>query len=123
MKKNTEQIGTLFDPQPSELSGNIHCLTDPNEIVIGYVEITQEQAKRIFIYNNQVNGWNYQAGCLQIIVDNNLDSIAKYGRDRFPTVPFALSPLGSILQFYAANNETCVDCTIRGTNQKPAFWP
>ncbi|HKB42785.1 MAG TPA: DUF4249 domain-containing protein, partial [Chitinophagaceae bacterium] len=123
MKKNTEQIGTLFDPQPSELSGNIHCLTDPNEIVIGYVEITQEQTKRIFIYNNQVNGWNYQTGCFQIIVDNNLDSIAKYARDRFPTVPFALSPLGSILQFYAADNENCVDCTIRGTNQKPFFWP
>ena len=49
MKKNTEQTGSLFDPQPSQLSGNIHCLTDPNETVIGYVEITQEQTQRIFI--------------------------------------------------------------------------
>ena len=40
MKKNTEQTGSLFDPQPSQLSGNIHCLTDPNETVIGYVEIS-----------------------------------------------------------------------------------
>jgi hypothetical protein len=123
MKKNTEQVGTLFDPQPSELSGNIHCLTDPNEIVIGYVEISQEQTKRIFIYNNQVSGWNYQSGCYQTIIDNKLDSIAKYGRDLYPTVPFAISPLGDILQFYVTYNEDCVDCTIRGINQKPFFWP
>ena len=123
MKKNTEQVGTLFDPQPSELSGNIHCLTDPNEIVIGYVGITQEQTKRIFIYNNQVNGWNYQTGCFQTIIDNKLDSIAKYGRDLYPTYPFALDALGTILQFYATYTENCVDCTVHGTNQKPAFWP
>ena len=123
MKKNTEQLGTIFDPQPSEISGNIHCLTDPAEIVIGFIEITQEQVKRIFIYNSQVPGWGYDPGCAQRIIDNNLDSIAKYGSDLYPTLPLSTDPFGGILKFYATNNKNCMNCTFRGVSQKPAFWP
>ena len=123
MKKNTEQVGTLFDAQPSELSGNIHCLTDPDETVIGFVEITQEQTKRIFISNSQVGGWNYNAGCFQIEIDNNLDSINKYGRDLIPTTASKIGPMGDIVAFYATFSDECIDCTLHRTNKRPAFWP
>ncbi|MEP6845469.1 MAG: DUF4249 domain-containing protein, partial [Panacibacter sp.] len=33
LKKNTEQLGSIFDAQPSELKGNIQCITNPSEIV------------------------------------------------------------------------------------------
>ena len=121
MKKNTEQLGSLFDAQPSELSGNIHCLTDPNEIVVGYVEITEEQIKRIFIDNSQVPHWNYDPGCYTIEIDNNADSIAKYGYNVVPTVPAQVTIFG-IVSFYASPLK-CVDCTLRGIHQKPYFWP
>jgi hypothetical protein len=123
MKKNTEQTGSLFDAQPSQLSGNIHCLTDPNEFVIGYVEITQEQTQRIFIYSSQVSGWKYDPGCYQYEVDNNLDSIALHGSELTPTGPSALDAMGGILKFYGAADVRCVDCTIGRTNKKPPFWP
>jgi hypothetical protein len=121
MKKNTEQVGSIFDAQPSQLSGNIHCLTDPNEIVIGYIGVTQEQVKRIFIYNSQVPGWNYDPGCVQVLIDNNLDSIAKHGYDLTPTLPAKISFYG-IISFYASTLP-CVDCTLRGKHQRPSFWP
>jgi Domain of unknown function (DUF4249) len=121
MKKNTEQLGSLFDAQPSELSGNIHCLTDPSEIVIGYLEITEEQIKRIFIDNSQVPDWNYDPGCYTIEIDNQPDSIAKYGYNVVPTVPAKVGPF-SIISFYASPLK-CVDCTLRGVHQKPYFWP
>jgi hypothetical protein len=123
MKKNTEQLGTIFDPQPSEISGNIHCVTDPAEIVIGFIEITQEQVKRIFISNSQVPGWGYDPGCAQRLIDNDLDSIAKYGSDLYPTTPASLSPFGGILKFLATNDRNCMNCTFRGVSQKPDFWP
>ena len=123
MKKNTEQTGSLFDPQPSQLSGNIHCLTDPNETVIGYVEITQEQTQRIFISHSQVSDWKYDPGCSNYEIDNNLDSIAKYASDLTPMYPTALDALGNILKFNAASDVKCVDCRIGRTNQKPSFWP
>ena len=123
MKKNTEQLGTIFDPQPSEISGNIHCLADPGEVVIGFIEVTQEQVKRIFISNSQVPGWNYDPGCVETIIDNNLDSIAKHGSDLYPTLPSGLDPFGGIVKFHATPDKNCMNCTFRGVSQKPAFWP
>lgn len=120
MKKNTEQLGTMFDPQPSEISGNIHCLNNPNERAIGYVEITQEQIKRAFIYNSQVPGWNYDPNCFQIEVD--VGSISKY-YDLYPTTPLQTGAFGSVKTFFATNDKNCMDCTVRGVNQKPSFWP
>src|SRR5215469_11099559 len=93
MKRNTEQLGTLFDAQPSETSGNIHCLTVPGETVIGYVEVSQEQVKRIFIANSQVPGWNLQSGCFETAIANNSDSIAKYGGGLMPVSVDSLDPL------------------------------
>jgi hypothetical protein len=123
MKKNTEALGTLFDPQPSQLNGNIHCLSDPNEIVIGYIEVSQEQTKRLFIDNNQVNGWNYQVNCDQIEIANDLATINHKAPDLTPTIPTALSPLGGIISFDVATDIHCVYCTLSGTNQKPSYWP
>ncbi|TMI79359.1 MAG: DUF4249 domain-containing protein, partial [Bacteroidetes bacterium] len=123
IKKNTEQVGTLFDPQPSQISGNFKCLTDPNESVIGFVEVTEEQTKRIFIYNNQVPGWGYGTACIQAVINNNLDAMNKDGGDLYPTVPLTLGPFGEVVTFYAANMQSCMDCTTRGVNRKPAFWP
>ncbi len=121
MKKNTEQLGTIFDPQPSEISGNIHCLTDSNETVIGHVEISQEQVKRIFISNSQVAGWNYDPGCHFIEIDNNPGNIGEH-IGLMPTFAAKTDPLGRIISFYASTPQ-CVDCTLRGVHQKPDFWP
>lgn len=123
MKKNTEQLGSIFDAQPTELKGNIHCTTDPNEIVVGYIDVSQERRKRIFISNAEVPGWNYNSGCSQIIIENNPDSIRIKGQGLFPTVPKQLNPLGGIDSFYASEIK-CVDCTYEDrTNVKPSFWP
>jgi len=123
MKKNTEQLGTIFDPQPSEISGNMHCLTDPNELVVGFIEVTQEQVKRIFIYNSQVPGWGYLPDCAQAIIDNNLDSIKRHASDLYPTLPFSTNAFGAIVKFYATPDKNCMDCTFRGVHQRPDFWP
>lgn len=122
LRKNTEQLGSIFDAQPSELRGNIQCTTNPDEIVIGFIDVTEEQSKRIFIYNNQLDKWGYSQGCSNVRIDNNPDSIAKYSGGVMPTIPNKLGPFNSIIDFYAAD-PYCVDCTLRGTNVRPSFWP
>jgi hypothetical protein len=41
LKKNTEQLGSIFDAQPSDNMGNIRCVTYPSEIVIGFIEVSE----------------------------------------------------------------------------------
>ncbi len=49
LKNNTEQLGSIFDAQPSETGGNLHCKTDPTEQVIGFIGCSSQTQKRIFI--------------------------------------------------------------------------
>jgi len=122
MKRNTEANGSIFDAQPSELIGNIHSVSNPNEPVIGFINVSQVHTKRIFISNSEVPGWNYTESCQSVKIDNKSDSIKAYGIGLLPTFTAETSPLGGIVSFYAAQ-PICVDCTLRGTNIKPSFWP
>lgn len=121
MKKNTEGTGTLFDAQPSELMGNIHAKNDPNEVVVGFVEVSDMQEKRIFIRPNELINWGYRQPCAETKIPNNLDSIRNYSY-LTPTNVAELSPSGGIA-FYFASDMTCVICTLTGVHLKPSFWP
>jgi len=122
MKKNTESTGSIFDAQPSELKGNIHCVTDSSEPVIGYFNICPVQEKRIFINNSDVSSWGYQSGCTSVDIKNISDTIIAQGLGLMPSVVVEINPFGGIAIFSAADPQ-CIDCTLRGSNIKPAYWP
>ena len=50
LKKNTEQIGSIFDPQPSALIGNIHCITAPSELVLGFISASTIARKQLNLF-------------------------------------------------------------------------
>jgi len=122
IKKNTEQVGSIFDAQPSELQGNIHCITNPAEIVVDYVDISEEKERRTFISNDQLPEWNFTVDCPVTIINNDLSSIREDGVSLMPTNPNRIDIGGNIIDF-RASYPFCVDCTTRGTNVRPAFWP
>jgi Domain of unknown function (DUF4249) len=122
MKKNTESVGSVFDPQPSELNGNIHCTSNPALPVIGFFNICAIQQKRIFIKNSELPQWGYRQPCMEQVFVNNPDSIKAQTGGLLPTRPDKIVGTGTIVTFYAAPSE-CVDCTLSGTNMKPFFWP
>ncbi|MEO8173962.1 MAG: DUF4249 family protein [Sediminibacterium sp.] len=117
IKKNTEQLGSIFDAQPSDLAGNIHATSDPAEVVVGYLDATQEQSKRIFIRNSQLPGWNYKRKCPDEVTlpTSNRDTFKGYATDYYP---IGLSSTSAILA-----GRKCVVCTVSGSNVKPSYWP
>lgn len=132
MKKNSESLGSIFDAQPSEITGNIQCVTDPGEPVIGYIEFTSLEEKRFFISNNDLPDWEYDPDCQFLIAvglefpylnDPEVLKTLYIDHGYVPTIPFELA-MGSnyVISFYA-DKERCVDCTVRGYNTKPSFWP
>ena len=123
MKRNTEQLGSIFDAQPSEITGNIHCLTNPSEPVVGYIDVAYGQEKRYFISKSQVSDWKYQLMCFSKEIDNIPDSIANYSY-LYPVEATDFGPNPNIITKFYASSPQCVDCTTAGgTNKKPAFWP
>lgn len=119
MKKNTEQVGTLFDPQPSQLLSNIRAVKDPAEAVIGFVSAGTISEQRLFINRNQVEPWRYRRDCTERVIP--LDSLRFY----FPNevyIPLQEWYFFGRLAGYTSSLRTCVDCTTRGTNVRPAFW-
>lgn len=120
LRRNTEEIGTLFDPQPSQLPTNIHCLTDPVEAVVGFVEITDLQQDHIFITNEDVKPWVMPVACSKIVARNDRLELQITASANLPLSP--LTYLGPRIDKYEAAAKECVDCTLRGTNVKPAFW-
>jgi hypothetical protein len=120
MKKNTESIGTIFDPQPSELKGNIRCLTDPMEGVIGYLTASNISQKRIFISAIEAD-WDYSPYCPSIDVKNHPDSIASWVPSYLPYGARELQP--GVVDYYQMGPATCVDCTKRGGDlTMPSYW-
>lgn len=122
MKKNSEQLGSIFDPQPSSSGGNIRCITDPNELAIGYIYVSSVIEKRIFIDRSELTGWKYREYCELDTIPNIRDSLRFY---------FDVLKMGAMYEVYqgpmvigySASTKICMDCTLRGTNVKPDFWP
>lgn len=132
IKKNTEKLGSIFDAEPSQISGNIHNVTDATETVIGFMGVGTVQSKRIFITAEQLPSYwrpRYPYNCeLTAVLYRN-----KYGTNEVLQfllgVPPQLIPVSDINSNaslkpigYQSTSKECVDCTIRGFKRQPAFW-
>lgn len=145
MKNNTEQLGSFFDALPSQNPGNLHCLTNPSESVVGYITVGNVASKRIFIRSTQWPGWatltpeddncklefdynnpQHPIPCCYYNLngENQVDEFINFNKNNFssPFTPIdAIGPPGPIVGYHATTRE-CADCTLRGTNIRPTFW-
>jgi hypothetical protein len=125
LKKNTENLGSIFDAQPTQLTGNIHSVKNPGEVVIGFFSASSVQQKRIFITKYDVTNWHF--------VDSNREcGVVSIGHYPLPDPRFFVYDYpdpdyypyyfcGSSCLFIARRE--CVDCRVRGgTNPKPSYW-
>ena len=141
LKKNTEQLGSIFDAQPSQLIGNIHSSNNPAEPVIGYISVGSTSSTRLFVRKRQLPFWRtravypdcYSSIYLYIFKDpkygnvyNQVNQYINYNSPQFESHLYI--PYGAVQQpghpptgYYAAEPK-CVDCTLRGTNRTPNFW-
>jgi hypothetical protein len=47
VQKNSQSLGGLFDLQPAQIKGNLHCITNSANPVIGFISASTVQEKRI----------------------------------------------------------------------------
>lgn len=137
MQKNTEKLGSIFDVLPSQAQSNFHCITNPAELVVGYLSAGNTSSKRIFITAAQLPSTYstvYPSSC-------ELDTAYETPDPRIPTErPISLlipasspympvtglfippdNPFGGP-NAYTFSTKVCVDCTLRGRTAAPLFW-
>lgn len=128
MKKNTEQMGSVFDPQPSLIRGNIISVTDPKETVVGFVDCSIVSSSRIFITSEQAGNWKSSPDCQKKYVQNSLVDLRRELANDDIMVADALiadypnASGGEIILGYNLAYASCLDCRLRGNNIKPSFW-
>ena len=124
LKKNTEATGSIFDAQPSQTIGNIHNISNVGEIVVGYISAGTVKEKRFFISKENLPNWDtgQPYKCFQP------DTVKLANQHQFLFSSGNLIPITEILDdngrpiAHTYSSKECVDCRVRGTNKRPAFW-
>ncbi len=121
VRTNSENLGDLFAPIPSEMRGNIYNLADPDETVIGYVNVSMIAQKRIFV-DNEITGY-YVRNPYIPEEDWMIDLPPAEWRRYYVNKQYLPVSKGEGSIFYWAPKR-CVDCRLQGgTKNRPAYWP
>jgi hypothetical protein len=141
LRKNTEAVGTVNDPLPVQLTGNVHrtgtAITEP---VLGFVGAHTVQQKRLFVDRAALplpTNWAFDSPYTDCKLETEiLSDYAKLRPPIFLSVPQTMTfadpeyvpvylhvdPVTGALDGYYGSTRECVDCRARGTNTKPSFW-
>lgn len=124
LKKNTENLGTLFDPQPSQTIGNVFSKTNSDEQVLGYFSASTVQEERFTLWNRDLpedlSIGAFYPGCEADTVF--LVNLPSFNSNQYQLLDQVYSVFGILLGYrYAEIN--CSDCrTGDGTNEMPPYW-
>jgi len=123
LEKTTESLGGLFDPQPSQVPGNMHNLTDPGSPVLGYFSAGDATEKRFFLsflqLPDDLQRYPRPVGCQVDTICGScvrdLGETAIIGSEAYKNFVFV---------GYTVTNFECADCRSKGgVLEKPTFWP
>lgn len=128
VKKTTEEVGSLFGPQPANVEGNIRCITNPGEPVVGFFNVSTLTQKRIFINPaelpeewHKIRTRNFSGECYFVPTDTVLMADLLAEPERY----LLLNPIveAEIIGYTTHNSRACIDCRRGGgINVKPDYW-
>lgn len=117
----TENLGTLFDPQPSIIIGNIRNTSDETEVVLGYFDVASVTEERIFIRRSdfpELRAVTYFSYCTDTIVSEG--QIPDLIQENFDLVAETVNAAG--FPAYLMSTTPCIDCRLYGSLEKPEYW-
>ncbi len=114
LKQNNQESGGLFDKQPAQVIGNIKCITNPEQKVLGYFGVSDVSEKRLFL--GPVQDFDYERiFCIPQYTEGRLLRATRYYD----------WPIYLILTDTAmyTGEPYCFDCTLNGGSLNPPdFW-
>lgn len=127
LKKNSQSTGSIFDPQPSKITGNFVNLNDKNDPVLGFFSPYSISQKRETKSNLDLKDTPpvriFDSDCGESTIAT--DGGGQATRDGFLILRENRDRTG-VLQGYFVATQSCADCRLiapKGTNTKPSFMP
>ena len=122
VQQQNEEMGGIFTPQPSEIQGNISCISQPGRRTIGYVGVYKNiSEKRIYIHPNEIKRPPLYSGCEEVS-DSEMD---EHGYSTYLIrylVGYRPVGTGTHIDHWALRR--CTECEANGgSKNKPSFWP
>lgn len=122
LKKNTETLGGLFDPLPSQVEGNVHASDGTKQPVIGFFSAGSIAEKRIFIDPTELpeafSTFQHPRCEIDTILTRFLPSLPDSKLLLFPVYNNVPTIIG-----YLNADIPCMDCrALGGQTTKPDFW-
>jgi hypothetical protein len=126
LRKNTEELGTIFDPLPFLPLSNIRCVTSPDKIALGYFNASETSQKRIFILRSKID---FPGIVKPVTGYEDCELIIRFfGEDFGSNLPIQFefrsagggppAPVG-----FQVAAPRCVDCRLfGGSTITPVFW-
>jgi hypothetical protein len=119
IQNTTENLGSLFDPLPSRVAGNLHSTEPAGPTVLGYFSGGGVQEKRIYIRFNELPE-HLRFVKRRACVTDTIRSLENY--------PDGTPLVGEITIAYVMGQTVpgyfCMDCRLEGGKvTKPSFWP
>jgi len=115
IKKNSQQSGGIFAHIPSEIKGNITCITDPSRSVIGYVDVSSNTSRKLYIHRAGV----YEEPISECQLIHAMVLLEKYGYP-IPSNYYYFYQIGLYVE------HKCIDCIVNGDRpirELPDDWP
>ncbi len=120
MRKNSNDVGDLFSPQPNEIRGNIRCVNDPDAFAIGYISVCNSGRQRLSVDCTEL------PEVYETLLEDTIMSLKSRPYDLSILVGLCYSPYMIDEQMGVSfwNLTRCVDCRYFGGEPvRPSFWP
>lgn len=119
LEANTGAGDNLFTPTPGELPSNLHCESDPERTVLGYVLFSQTTQKRAWLDSRY-----QQLAKLRSLLYPEEDQFKEFYETGFlPLEELLPEQIQEGMGPYGWGAPYCYDCTAAGgTQRKPDFW-
>jgi len=118
LQKNIESTGSIFGPIPSEMQGNILCISGTHSHAIGYLEVSKTVIQKTYVPKERRL---YEPPIVDCVTPCAGDEIYQ------PESNSNFAPIyrgGSCGLGLTYSYVRCIDCRLSGgTKNRPDFWP
>lgn len=127
LAQSIQEQGSLSDSQVGTVKGNISAVTNPEEVVLGLFEASQEVSVRRQWHPLDFNADGYRRQTIFYVDCSDLEPIVSTVQEleevmnqigESHTITFFITEPPTVVY----HPKRCSDCTLYGSNQRPDFW-